>query len=409
MGEKFSVNPATGTGTLTVPLASSPGRAGFGPQLTLTYDSGSGNGPFGFGWSLGLPAITRKTERGLPRYLDGEESDVFVLSGAEDLVPVLDQAGERIRRRRTVHGVSYDVYPYRPRTEGLFARIERWTVVDTGISHWRSITRDNVTSLYGLDVNSRIADPNDPRRVFSYLICRTFDDKGNLVLYEYAAEDGAGVNTAQAHETNRTPADRTAQRYLKRIRYAAQQPYFPDWSENGQETQLPTEWHLEVVFDYGDHAPEAPTPMPDRQWSVRPDPFSACRAGFEVRTYRRCARVLSFHHFPNENGVGENCLVRSTDLRYSDQDAPTEPRNPIYTFLTSVSQTGYRRAGNGYRRRSLPPLEFEYSQPQVQPDILMLDTDSQANLPEGLDGSRYQWVDLDGEGLSGILTEQDGG
>src|SRR5262249_26544801 len=50
MGEKFDVNPVTGTGTLSVPLASSPGRSGFGPQLSLTYDSGAGNGPFGFGW-----------------------------------------------------------------------------------------------------------------------------------------------------------------------------------------------------------------------------------------------------------------------------------------------------------------------------------------------------------------------
>src|SRR6266540_3758222 len=81
MGEKFGVSPTTGTGTLTVPLAASPGRAGFGPQLALTYDSGAGNGPFGFGWSLGLPAVTRKTDKGLPRYRDSEESDVFILSG----------------------------------------------------------------------------------------------------------------------------------------------------------------------------------------------------------------------------------------------------------------------------------------------------------------------------------------
>ena len=63
IGEKFSANPVTGTGAMTVPLAVSPGRGGFGPQLSLSYDSGSGNGPFGFGWSLGLPAITRKTDK----------------------------------------------------------------------------------------------------------------------------------------------------------------------------------------------------------------------------------------------------------------------------------------------------------------------------------------------------------
>src|SRR6266481_765940 len=106
MGEKFGVNPATGTGSLSIPLASTPGRSDFGPQLSLAYDSGSGNGPFGFGWSLSLPAVTRKTDKGLPRYLDGDESDVFILSGAEDLVPILDGAGNRISLPRTLHGTA---------------------------------------------------------------------------------------------------------------------------------------------------------------------------------------------------------------------------------------------------------------------------------------------------------------
>src|SRR5436190_2835281 len=72
---------------MTVPIATSPGRSGFGPQLSLSYDSGAGNGPFGFGWSLSLPAITRKTDKGLPQYRDAEDSDVFIVSSAEDLVP----------------------------------------------------------------------------------------------------------------------------------------------------------------------------------------------------------------------------------------------------------------------------------------------------------------------------------
>src|SRR4026209_780144 len=88
IGEKFAANPVAGTGSMTVPIATSPGRSGFGPQLSLTYDSGSGNGPFGLGWSLSLPAITRKSDKGLPQYRDIVDSDVFVLSSAEDLVPV---------------------------------------------------------------------------------------------------------------------------------------------------------------------------------------------------------------------------------------------------------------------------------------------------------------------------------
>src|SRR5215475_12190454 len=95
IGEKFGANPVTGTGSMTVPIATSPSRSGFGPQLSLSYDSGAGNGPFGFGWSLSLPSITRKTDKGLPCYQDGQgqvpDSDVFILSGAEDLVPQFEK------------------------------------------------------------------------------------------------------------------------------------------------------------------------------------------------------------------------------------------------------------------------------------------------------------------------------
>ena len=131
IGEKFAANPVTGTGSMTVPIATSPGRSGFGPQLSLSYDSGAGNGPFGFGWSLSLPAITRKTDKGLPQYRDAEESDVFILSGAEDLVPVRQNAMGVAARQEPIGrpngSTGFTIQRYRPRIEGLFARIERWT------------------------------------------------------------------------------------------------------------------------------------------------------------------------------------------------------------------------------------------------------------------------------------------
>src|SRR5215208_3763205 len=80
IGEKFAANAVTGTGSMTVPLPTSAGRAGIGPQLALSYNSGSGNDAFGFGWSLSTPAISRRTDKGLPRYADAAESDVFLLS-----------------------------------------------------------------------------------------------------------------------------------------------------------------------------------------------------------------------------------------------------------------------------------------------------------------------------------------
>jgi hypothetical protein len=174
IGEKFAANPATGAGTTSIPIATTPGRSGFGPQLALSYDSSAGNGPFGFGWSLAIPSITRKTDKGLPRYVDAadDEPDVFIFSGAEDLVPVLVPQGDRWVREpldpRTRDGQTYAIVRYRPRTEGLFARIERWTNVgDPADCFWRSISRDNVTSWYGRTAASRIAAPDDASRVFS--------------------------------------------------------------------------------------------------------------------------------------------------------------------------------------------------------------------------------------------------
>src|SRR5262245_49688122 len=81
IGEKIAANPATGSATFSIPLPASPGRGGFGPKLSLSYDSSTGNGPFGFGFGLALPAISRKTEKGLPLYVDG--IDTFLISGAE--------------------------------------------------------------------------------------------------------------------------------------------------------------------------------------------------------------------------------------------------------------------------------------------------------------------------------------
>ena len=418
IGEKFAANPVTGTGAMSVPIATSPGRSGFGPQLSLSYDSGSGNGPFGFGWSLSLPVITRKTDKGLPRYADSQESDVFILSGVEDLVPV-DRPDDEID--------GYRVRRYRPRVEGLFARIERWSRLDTEEDvHWRSISKDNVLTLYGLDANSRIADPGDASRIFSWLICETRDDRGNAVVYRYKAEDGLGVDLRKVHERNRgsrNDSRRTANRYIKRIFYGNRTSLIdPD---TGLRPRFLTatrvagaDWMFEVVFDYGDHDPAAPAPDDDQAkwpsgtrrypWNLRPDSFSSYRAGFEVRTTRLCQRILMFHHFPAAPGVGRDCLVRSTDFNYSGDVDPTDVRNPVYTFLRTVTQRGYRRNGAVYDRRSLPPVEFDYTEPVVQGTVEELDPQSLENLPIGLDGSVYRWTDLHGEGIPGILTEQAG-
>src|SRR5258708_25462240 len=191
LNEKISVKAATGTCATAIRVPFSSGRSGFDPALRLSYDSSSGNGPLGFGWSLGTPAITRKTDKGLPRYCDDDESDVFILAGADDLVPVLNPDGSRKALSRTVYGTTFRVTFYRPRIEGLFSRVERWTQTQTGVSHWRTLSKDNVTTLYGTDATCRVADPSDQARIFCWYIWLSWDDKGNAASYEYMPEDSA--------------------------------------------------------------------------------------------------------------------------------------------------------------------------------------------------------------------------
>jgi RHS repeat-associated protein len=481
IGEKFSANTVTGSASFSIPIYTSPGRSGFGPQLSLSYDSGSGNGPFGFGWSLSLPSITRKTDKGLPKYQDALETDVFILSGSEDLVPQFkknedgswanDTEGNHVIDE--VEREGYIVRSYRPRIEGLFARIERWTRLTNGDIHWRSISKDNILTVYGRDEKSRIVDPSDSSKIFSWLICESYDDKGNAMKYDYTSEDNNGIDLSQVNEHNR---QHTAQKYIKRILYGNKEPLLidatlPSFRKSHVEPVVDFSssggWMFEVVFDYGEGHYEvlplldddlseqeqhryakasAASPGDDddtsiRRWSSRPDPFSSYRSGFEIRTYRRCHRVLMFHNFPELELGGEPYLVRSTEFDYSDLDYNNFQENglsvppPVKTelehdgstrlasFITNVTQSGYVRDETTrspevidgivyhiYLKKSLPPVEFDYSKPSVHEEVEEIDEESLENLPIGLDGGgTYQWTDLDGEGISGILARYDGG
>jgi hypothetical protein len=73
------------------------------------------------------------------------------------------------------------------------------------------------------------------------------------------------------------------------------------------------------------------------------------------------------------------------------------------TFLTTVTQVGYFRDAQGLRSKPLPPFQFEYSKIASVQNMVVRQLDAK-NL-EGA-GTNYQFIDLDGEGLPGIFTEQ---
>ncbi len=423
IGETFQPDLFTGTGNFTIPIAASPGRGGFGPQLSLQYSTGNGNGPFGLGWNLSIPRVTRKTEKGLPSYND---EDVFVLSGAEDLVLSDNQLP-------AIQPTGYSVKRYRPRTEGLFARIEKWNQTrtdgtETGDVHWRITTKDNTTNIYGKSKTARITDPDHADRVYEWLIEETFDNKGNHLLYEYIQENPA-LQINEIYEQNKT----YTQTYIRRILYG-NTTYTLDGntphdtlnpSEQvgqrrvGTHHLIPTDtlerhYLFELLFDYGGDYGDTPgepgipyvRPLSEdatipENWPKREDPFSTFRPGFEVRTLRWCRRVLMLHHFVELSGAP---LVRSTDFEY-DINPDTK-----LSHLTEAKVTGYKAEGNSYRSSTMPPVSFTYStfEPQKQ-RYQSVAAEGNDLPPKSLNDPEFSLVDLFGDALPDVVQSTNAG
>ncbi|GAB1312346.1 SpvB-domain-containing protein [Madurella fahalii] len=405
IGEKFRVSPSTGTLSLSVPIPVTNSRNGFRPSLNLDYDSGSGNGPFGLGWQLGMGSIARKTSHRIPQYGSGDE-DVFVHSEGEDLVPVTyGEAGE-VRD-------GYYVREYRLRVEQDRAlRVERWTsMADARDVHWRTIAGDNnLTRIYGRDDSSRVfqaaAAGSQGKQIFSWLLCESHDALGNAMHFTYKAENGEGVEgvgPASSFESGRDAGLRSRMRYLKSIKYGNRTPSrrLDTW-DIGHGLLTDMKWCFEVVLDYGEHDAAMPTTREIRPWAMRPDPFSACKAGFELRTYRLCRRVLMFHHFEELNRA--DYLVASTSFEYSEM--------PSGSFLQSITAHGHiwDNTNNTYVTESTAPLTLEYSQ---LPDIsgVKMQTTKPAclqSLSVSHPNSTARWLDLDGDGAQGLLVQVNG-
>ena len=351
LGETFSADLFTGTGNFSVPITLPSGRNGLAPQLSLGYSTGNGNGPFGLGWAASLPGVTRKTARGVPRYQDGSDDgspDVFIVSGAEDLVPVADDARGRVR--------------YRPRSEGLFARIEH--VRDATGDYWEVRSRDGLLTRYGTPRPTDAApDWRDPAvtddrasggrgRVFAWRITETTDVFGNLVRYTYARDHGE------------EPGHAWDQPIVSRIEYA-------DYGDRADPSFL-----VRVEFDY----------------EQRPDPFSDYRSGFEIRTTLRCSKIRISTHAAD----GAARAVR--EYRFSYEQAPFNGASQ----LTRVEVVGIDDQTGMPRHEQLPQLTFGYT--AFEPQRRRFGPVTGAGLPtRPLSDPTMAMIDLRGRGLPDIV------
>ncbi|WP_300664819.1 SpvB/TcaC N-terminal domain-containing protein, partial [Fluviicola sp.] len=350
LGEKFSPDLFTGTGNFSVPIAVPAGRNGMQPNLSLGYSTGNGNGVFGMGWALGIPGVTRKTSKGIPIYDDSK--DVFILSGAEDLVPVKKEK-ETVEEEGT--SISWERTFYRPRTEGLFARIVHHKK-SNGQNYWEVRSKDGLITYYGSpdipfnETSFVIANPENRNAIFGWTLSKTVDPFGNEVVYEYERELLISDSKAQPHSSD--------QLYLSSIKY---NQYF-----DGDEKK-----HLcEVRFVYEE----------------RPDSFSVYRQGFEIRTTKRCKAVSTYTH------ADETRKVKTYHFNYLED----LPLNGV-SLLKDVSVEGHK----GEESEWMPPLEFGYS--TFKPSIRGLD-EIKGPIPSlSLAQPGYELADVTGNGLPDLL------
>ena len=188
LGDSFQPTLNTGTAKYSIALKVPPGTAGHNPELRLLYESGSGNGTLGFGWSLPVPYVQRQTDKGIPTYGTNygvARDDKFINEMKEELVP-------------QTNGF------YFCENEGAFIRYRQ-------ISNYWEGTLPNGTKLeFGSTSSARIEDGTSGR-IFCWLLERETDTHGNVTAYDYLRF---------------TDVANTNQKYLAGIRYG---PGAPAW------------------------------------------------------------------------------------------------------------------------------------------------------------------------------------
>lgn len=346
-GGQFATQRQTGAGSFSLPIETPDGRAGLQPDLELTYSTGNGDGSLGLGWTIGVPTISRKTKTGVPVYDDAE--DTFLLAGEEDLVPIDQQT--------TDGGTT--VTNYKPRTEETFDRIKHHRSETT--NHWTVEAKDGTVRRYGApestgDDPAVVADPGDRSKVFRWQLTEAVDPFGNRIVYDYARDTG---------DTDNHYWD---QLYLDRIRYV-------DYKDNSDETQF----LITVNFEYED----------------RPDPTSWYRCGFEIRTRKRCSRIVVCTHADTDRPI------RSYELTYLDELPDDNSLANGESQLARIQMVGH---ADGETQR-LPPVEFDYS--RFNPEERNF-TSIEGSVPRrSLATPELELADLSGNGLPDIVEIND--
>ncbi|WP_038251161.1 SpvB/TcaC N-terminal domain-containing protein [Xenorhabdus nematophila] len=411
MGEAMTPAGHDGMAGLSLPLPISAGR-GYAPSLSLSYSSGLGNGPFGLGWQCPVMAIRRRTHRGVPHY---DKTDTFLGPDGEVLVAALNETQQPdIRSASTLQGVelgdNYIVTGYHSRQEQQFNRFEYWqpkTKPQQG-DFWLIYGTDGQKHLLGRNTEARIFNPQQTKsqhteQTAQWLLESSVSTHGEQIYYEYRCEDdmACSLTEIQLHPQSRS------QRYLFAVHYG-------NISASDQLLGLDTNkkisidnWLFHLVFDYGERSvqlSDKPAFTSSKKWLCREDCFSRYEYGFEVRTRRLCRQILMYHNIKaldpsaNNDDIDQIALVVRLILQYDEK--------AVASTLMMIQRVGHEiEKDKSGVFHALPPLELSY-----QPFELKQHSQWQSmEMPASFyPHQHWQFVDLKGEGIPGLLYQERG-
>lgn len=168
--QDFVPSLSSGTASFSIPIAVPPGASGFGPSLSLAYDSGGGITEVGMGWRLsGVARIRRRIEEGLPRF---DASDTFELLGVGIPSELLEVAPGTFRPEHE---------------DGSFVRVQR----SAGGKEWEARTKSGMTLRFGGDGFTE----SEAAHVSAYLLREQIDPHGHTIRYEWDVSDGYALLT----------------------------------------------------------------------------------------------------------------------------------------------------------------------------------------------------------------------
>lgn len=374
-----------GTAGYSIPLPSAQIRS-VAPAVALSYSSAGGSSPFGLGWQCGLPAFRRETRFGTPIYT---EQDAFTGPDGE----VLRATGEE-RTATLLAGMSvgeHHVVRYRSALDDPSTRTERWTSSESGETFWLQYAADGSLTLYGWSTSARLSAPGDTHAVAEWMIEETVTATGEHVLYRWRDEDDARCTE---EELSAHPS--VSGKYPDEICWGNVAP--ADHFLVTVSVPPPETWLCSLRFDYGERLPRSaarPEGGFTTPWRLRHDCFSRYHYGFDVRTRRLCRKVLLFQRTGLLSGTGDATpeYISGIELSYDE--------SPVVSVLTACRQISYESDGTPV---SLPPLEFEmarsaHASVQGWQPVRELD---------GFFPPVWQFADLYGEGIPGILWQDNG-